>query len=54
MEHHCANCYVEEGINAVPYRDVTDTDRGDWVQEGTEYLCDDCLEEVEDEAHRLL
>lgn len=45
----CVNCGSEPAENLRYYRDVTDTDRGDWVQEGYEHVCDDCMRE-EDET----
>ena len=50
----CSNCGREIdgehlGGSQRPYRDVTDTDRGDWVQEGWEWICNEC-EEEENEA----
>jgi len=50
----CANCgliedpYNEDrcGFNAIPYRDVCPTDRGDEIREGTEWLCDDCYQDL--------
>ena len=38
MKKPCANC-GEMTTGTRPYRDVTDTDRGDWVQEGEEPYC---------------
>ncbi len=34
----------------VYYRDVTDTDRGDWVQEGYEKVCAECETDFHAEA----
>ena len=49
----CHDCGLVEDENdenqpafhQVPYQDVTPTDRGDWVREGYEWICDDCHKE---------
>ena len=44
-EQLCCNCRSREATHTRPYRDVTPTDRGDWIREGEEPWCDECAED---------
>jgi hypothetical protein len=48
-DHLCDNCGEPGATHARHQRDVTPTDRGDWVQEYVVYYCDDCNQEYPEE-----